>query len=64
MTHSGGKPHTNVGDRGQRYEVRFYERETGAEEAMGWTDEADGGKLMESAKLWPQARDPFIVDRD
>jgi hypothetical protein len=22
MTHSGGKPHTNVGDRGQRYEIR------------------------------------------
>lgn len=22
MTHSGGKPHTNVGDRGQRYELR------------------------------------------
>lgn len=22
MTHSGGKPHTNIGDHGQRYEVR------------------------------------------
>jgi hypothetical protein len=48
-----------TGDNGQRYEVRFYERETGMVKVMGWTNEADGGKLMESAKLWPYAREPL-----
>lgn len=52
-----------VGDKGQRYEVRFFDRESGEERVMGWTNEADGGALMESAKLWPIACDPFMVDR-
>jgi hypothetical protein len=51
------------GDRGQRYEVRFFERETGRERVMGWTERSDGGGLLASAKLWPSARDPFILDR-
>jgi len=53
----------NVGDRGQRYEVRFFDRRDGAERIMGWTEQADGGKLLKAAKLWPTARDPFVVDR-
>lgn len=52
-----------VGDRGQRYEVRFFSVETGEEKRMGWTERPDGGALLSSAKLWPSARDPFIVDR-
>lgn len=52
-----------VGDRGQRYEVRYFDRTTGAEKVFGWTNAADGGAFMESAKLAPWARDPFVVDR-
>lgn len=59
----GCKLDEKVGDRGQRYEVRFFDRETGKERVMGWTERRDGGALLSSAKLWPSARDPFIVDR-
>ena len=52
-----------VGDRGQRYEVRFIEVESGKERIMGWTERSDGGTLLASAKLWPSARDPWVVDR-
>jgi hypothetical protein len=52
-----------TGDNGQRYEVRFYVRDTGEEKVMGWTNEPDGGSLLEAAKLWPHARDPFVIDR-
>jgi hypothetical protein len=55
--------HFPTGDKGQRYEVRYFDRQTGAEKVMGWTNEPDGGALMESAKLWPSARDPFVIDR-
>ena len=64
MTHSGGKQHTNVGDKGQRYEVRAYKADTGEQTVIGWTTKADGGSLMEGVKLWPAMRDPFIVDRE
>lgn len=52
-----------VGDRGQRYEVRYFDRETDKECVMGWTERSDGGALLSSAKLWPSARDPFVLDR-
>lgn len=55
--------HFNVGDRGQRYEVRFIDAATLKERVMGWTYEEDGGALLESAKLWPIARNPRVVDR-
>ncbi len=53
----------NVGDKGQRYEVWYIEVTTGREKRFGWTNEADGGVLMESVKKWPAARSPWIVDR-
>ena len=52
-----------TGDKGQRFEVRFFDRETGRECMMGWTNSADGEPLMGSVKLLPTARDPFVVDR-
>ncbi len=51
------------GDRGQRYEVRFFDAQTGAERVFGWTTHSDGGGLMRSAKVWPAARDPWVIDR-
>ena len=41
MTHSGGKPH-NVGDRGQRYEVRADGYPHPGDNAIGWCDHASG----------------------
>lgn len=62
MTHSGGKPHTNIGDRGQRYEVRGVMRD-GTVEVFGWTNEPKGGTLLEGAKLWPRYKTAFVIDR-
>lgn len=42
---------SGVGDRGQRYEVRYTDAATGEEKVMGWTDQADGGGLLRSALL-------------
>lgn len=52
-----------VGDRGQRYEVRYFLVDSGQEFVMGWTERSDGGGLLASAKIWPLARDPFVIDR-
>lgn len=63
MTHSGGKPHTNIGDRGQRWEIRGIVRGTGVEEVFGWTSEPGGGTMLESANLWPRYEKAWAVDR-
>lgn len=62
MTHSGGRPHTNVGDLGQRYEVRYTD-DDGVEKVFGWTNEADGGALVSSIELNPSMHSPRVVDR-
>lgn len=61
MTHSGDKPH-NVGDKGQRYEVRYRDSD-GSEHVMGWTDRADGGRLAFSLSKHPTWKLSQIVDR-
>jgi hypothetical protein len=64
MTHSGGKPHTNVGDRGQRYEIRTVGYPRADECPFGWSDDLDGAELMMSAALSaPGCRWAAIVDR-
>lgn len=52
-----------VGDRGQRYEVRYAQAETGAVKVMGWTNDPTGGALLRSANKWPEARRAWVVDR-
>jgi len=44
MTHSGGLPHTNVGDRGQRYEIRTtgYPAAHQEEKVVGWATTLEG----------------------
>ncbi len=62
MTHSGGKPH-NVGDKGQRYEVRAVSMQ-GKEFVVGWTEHPDGGglvKIIEEHPVWVLSQ---IIDRD
>lgn len=63
MTHSGGKPH-NVGDRGQRYEVTFYDPSINARRVMGWSDTAEGAQSMAaSIEAHPSWQFPQIRDR-
>lgn len=62
MTHSGGKPH-HVGDRRQRYEVRYVDADDGIEKVFGWTDETDGGAMVECINLHPVWNSPRVVDR-
>lgn len=62
MTHSGGKPHTNVGYKGQRYEVHGIMHD-GTDELFGWTNDKDGGGLIKSAKLWPRYKDAYVIEK-
>lgn len=65
MTHSGGKPHTNVGDRGQRYEVRAtgYPKRDG-EAVIGWASTLEGAEKMASGiRQAPGCSSTTIFDR-
>jgi hypothetical protein len=67
VTHSGGKPHTNVGDRGQRYEVRMtgYGPNAPGESVLGWSDTLDGARQMMKAILTaPSCTSASIFDRE
>ena len=64
MTHSGGKSHTNVGDRGQRYEVRATGYPHAAESAIGWATTLDGASDIASAiRQAPGCTSSTIYDR-
>lgn len=64
MTHSGGKPHTNVGDRGQRFEVRATGYPKEGESVIGWSDTLDGADSMaDSIRLAPSCTSTTIYDR-
>jgi hypothetical protein len=63
MTHSGGKPH-EVGDRGQRYELRYTDAYSGEEKVFGWSSTlATAEKMLCGIKIWPSANGGRIVDR-
>lgn len=62
MTHSGGKPHTKVGDRGQRYEVHCTDC-NGDDLRIGWTNDPTGGGLVEAVNLHPSWHTPVVIDR-
>lgn len=65
MTHSGGKPHTNVGDRGQRYEVRATGYPKAEKSRIGWSDTIDGAEKMAAAiRLAPGCTSTEIYDRE
>lgn len=65
MTHSGGKPHTNVGDIGQRYEVLAHgypKNET--DNVIGWSSTLEGAReIMEAILLAPGCTSAKIYDR-
>jgi hypothetical protein len=63
MTINGGKPHA-IGDRGQRYEVTFFNPATFTRQVLGWSSTMEGAESMASGidkhPVWEQ---PQIVDR-
>lgn len=71
MTHSGGKPHA-VGDRGQRYQVTFFDESANKRKVFGWTNSAEDAANMATtlalrpnwtlAQVWDRtiAGDPFV----
>lgn len=65
MTHSGGKPHTNVGDRGQRYEVRAVGYPKEGKSVIGWSTTPEGAKQMADAiSLAPGCTATEVFDRE
>ena len=64
MTHSGGKPHTNVGDKGQRYEVRATGYPKPERMVIGWATTLEGAAEMAAAiRLHPSCTSTEIFDR-
>lgn len=63
MTHRGGKPHTNIGDVGQRYEVRYKDND-GKQHVFGWSDTILGcANLSRMITLHPAMHSPSLFDR-
>ena len=64
MTHSGGKPHS-VGDKGQRYEVTYFNPRTNRREVLGWTNDAEQARKMGDAiDAHPSWELPQVRDRE
>lgn len=63
MTHSGGKPHA-VGDRGQRYEVSFFNPTANERQVLGWTNDAEAArKMADGVDAHPAWEIPWVTDR-
>lgn len=63
MTHSGGKPH-EVGDKGQRYEVSYYDPSTSTRKKFGWTNDfITAAGMLRSISLHPTMQLGMIHDR-
>jgi hypothetical protein len=64
MTHSGGQPHTNVGDRGQRFEVRAFGYPKAGKSVIGWSDDLAGARRMAtSIGKAPSCTETEVFDR-
>ena len=53
----------NVGDKGQRYEVRYTDSK-GIEKVFGWTKDPKGGAFVKSINLNPSMSNPRVIDRE
>ncbi len=63
MTHSGGKPH-QVGDRGQRFEVSFFDPAINARRVLGWTTSVeDARRMADAVDAHPNWSYPWVTDR-
>lgn len=64
MTHSGGKPHANVGDKGQRYEIVAEGYPKDGKNVIGWTDDFEKATAMAaSIRKAPSCVSTSVVDR-
>ena len=64
MTYGGGKPHA-VGDRGQRYEVSFFNPNSNKREVLGWTNDVEvARKMADSVDAHPSWKFPWVTDRN
>lgn len=64
MTYDGGKQH-EVGDRGQRFEVSYFDPQQNKRCVMGWSGTAEGARAMAIAiEHHPSWRYPQIKDRE
>lgn len=64
MTHSGGKPH-EVGDRGQRYEVTYFDPTDNKRKVFGWSETPEGARaLADSVDLNPSMEFSQLRDRE
>ncbi len=64
MTIDGGKPHA-VGDKGQRYEVSFYDPATNSRRVLGWCATAEGAQQMaDGIEHHPSWAFPWVTDRE
>lgn len=53
-----------IGDKGQRYEIRFAEEGDSAMRPLGWSDELQAAeKMAASWRLKPSVRACIVVDR-
>ncbi len=53
----------NVGDKGQRYEVRYKDNE-GNEKVMGWVENQEGvDNYFKCIELHPTFHSPRVIDR-
>jgi len=63
MTHSGGKPH-QTGDKGQRYEVSYFDTHMKERRTFGWASTKDGVKsMMDSIEKHSAMEFPHVIDR-
>lgn len=63
MTINGGKLHA-VGDRGQRYEVTFFNPGAGKRLVLGWSESIEGAESMVAGiRKHPSWEHPQIEDR-
>ena len=64
MSHSGGKPHANVGDCGMRYEVRATGYPRPEQSVIGWADDIYNARaMMNSTRREPGCVAAAIFDR-
>lgn len=54
-----------VGDRGQRFEIRYIDAVTGTEKTMGWAATREGANGMaEAMASAPYVRETMVIDRN
>jgi hypothetical protein len=57
-------PPEQIGDKGQRYEVTYFDTDAGKRRTFGWTSTLAGARsLAQAIDLHPTMDEPMIMDR-